>query len=109
MNRYRSPLDSIFPRGSVHSRRNTVRLQSNRLCILFGVNTPAVVFAAATVWVAEAAPERASWPVTARHAAGMASFQANLLILAMPDRTRIPLPTRSTGGAPAILPAFCQR
>src|SRR5579859_4991597 len=107
MNRYRSPFGSILPRGSVHSRRNTVRLQSNRLCILFGVIAPAVSFAAATVrgaaavWVAAAVPETASWPTTARHAAAM-------LALTRPDGTRISSRCGRPAGSRQLYPLFTE-
>src|SRR5215471_5908550 len=53
-----------------------VALQSPRL-----IRLPLVVAgrADADVRVADAVPERASWPATARHATGMATFQANPL------------------------------
>src|SRR5215471_4026582 len=53
-----------------------VALQSPRL-----IRLPLVVAgrADANVRVADAVPERASWPATARHATGMATFQANPL------------------------------
>jgi len=41
------------------------------------------------VRVAAALLEKASWPATARHAAGMASFQANPLTLTKRVRTRL--------------------
>src|SRR5215470_11945139 len=82
-NRPRYP-SSGLPCGSAHTRIRVVALQSSRLSLLL-----VAAFADATVCVADAVPERASWPATDRHAAGTATLQANLLTLTKYARTRI--------------------
>jgi hypothetical protein len=62
----------------VHSRIITVASQSSRFILLLVADCTE-----ADACVADAVPAKASWLAAARHTAGMASFQANPLILNM--------------------------
>ena len=62
----------------MHSRIISVALQSSRLNLLLVADCAEVA-----ACVADAVPAKASWLAAARHAAGMASFQANPLALNM--------------------------